>query len=96
MRKAAALTNPKAAHTKRSPAFGGTTVREYEFVGGYPAGEASARLDNELDYQRATQAYIWATPLVNSVAFKKALVDAGPRSRDELLAERVGLSGDCS
>jgi hypothetical protein len=30
-----------------------------------------------MDYQRAVQAYIWATPLVNSVAFKRALVDAG-------------------
>jgi hypothetical protein len=30
-----------------------------------------------MDYQRAVQAYIWATPLVNSVGFKKALKEAG-------------------
>jgi hypothetical protein len=47
------------------------------FVGGYPTPEAAASLFDELDYQRAVQAYIWAVPLVNAVAVVKALVNAG-------------------
>jgi hypothetical protein len=47
------------------------------FVEGYPTKETSARLYDEMDYQRAVQAYIWATPLVNSVGFYKALIAAG-------------------
>lgn len=47
------------------------------FVHGYPTQETTASLYDELDYQRGVQAYLWATPLVNSVAMKKALVNAG-------------------
>jgi hypothetical protein len=49
----------------------------YTFEAGYPTHETSQRLYDELDYQRAVQAYIWAVPLVNGVALKKALTDAG-------------------
>ncbi len=31
----------------------------------------------ELDYQRALQAYLWAVPMVNAIEFWRALVDAG-------------------
>lgn len=48
-----------------------------EFSAGYPTRQATRDLYDELDYQRAVQAYLWATPLVNSVAFKKALIHAG-------------------
>src|SRR5262245_52861682 len=51
-------------------------AQDYKFKAGYPAKEASTQLYDEMDYQRAVQTYIWA-PLVNSVAFKKALVDSG-------------------
>jgi hypothetical protein len=40
--------------------------------GGYPTPAESTKLYDELDYQRAVQAYIWATPLVNSVGIAKA------------------------
>jgi hypothetical protein len=52
-------------------------LAQEKFEAGYPTKEASVRLYDEMDYQRAVQAYLWATPLVNSVAFKKALVNAG-------------------
>ena len=48
-----------------------------EFHAGYPSKAASQALYDEMDYQRAVQSYLWATPLVNSVALKKALVKAG-------------------
>src|SRR4051812_47605115 len=31
----------------------------------------------ELDYQRALQAYLWAVPMVNAIEFWRALIDAG-------------------
>src|SRR5215475_6546670 len=54
-----------------------TPAGKFSFPVGYPSKETSAKLYDELDYQRAVQAYIWATPLVNSVALKKGLTDAG-------------------
>lgn len=35
------------------------------FEGGYPSEESVARLYDELDFQRAVQAYLWAVPLVS-------------------------------
>jgi hypothetical protein len=49
------------------------------FDNGYPSEEASRQLYDELDYQRAVQAYIWATPLVNSIAVEKAFLSAGAK-----------------
>jgi hypothetical protein len=43
----------------------------------YPTAETSAALYDELDYQRAVQAYIWAVPLVNFVAWTRAIERAG-------------------
>jgi hypothetical protein len=36
--------------------------------GGYPSAESTVALYDELDYQRAVQAYVWGVPLVNGVA----------------------------
>lgn len=58
---------------QKSPATGS----DYPFAGGYPTPESARKLYDELDYQRAVQAYVWAVPLVNSVAMAKALTDAG-------------------
>jgi hypothetical protein len=49
----------------------------FSFTGGYPSQETSAKLYDELDYQRAVQAYIWAVPLVNSVGIAKAFEAVG-------------------
>src|SRR5262245_33730150 len=32
---------------------------------------------DDLDYQRAVQAYLWAVPLMNAIEFWRALIDAG-------------------
>jgi hypothetical protein len=50
---------------------------DWSFVGGYPSKEASAQLYDEMDYQRAVQAYIWATPLVNSVGAARGFAAVG-------------------
>jgi hypothetical protein len=43
----------------------------------YPTAETTAAPYDELDYQRAVQAYIWAVPLVNLVAWTRAIERAG-------------------
>jgi len=44
---------------------------------GYPTAGTSTALYDELDYQRAVQAYVWATSLVNFVAWTHAVERAG-------------------
>ena len=44
----------------------------YQFENGYPSRETTEKLYDEMDYQRATQAYLWALPAVGY----KALYDA--------------------
>ena len=44
----------------------------YQFENGYPSRETAENLYDEMDYQRATQAYLWALPAVGY----KALYDA--------------------
>jgi hypothetical protein len=85
---AIALVGALACTTARAQ----TADPAYKFEGGYPTHETSQRLYDELDYQRAVQAYIWATPLVNSAALAKALTTLSP---ENLIAqvEKSGLRG---
>jgi hypothetical protein len=48
-------------------------VADVEFHGGYPTDDAARTLSEELYFQRATQAYLWALPAVNMYAMKKGL-----------------------
>lgn len=43
-----------------------------QFEGGYPTPESVARLYDELDFQRAVQAYLWAVPLVSFAQWQEA------------------------
>lgn len=42
-----------------------TRVGRLDFSAGYPSAETTARLFDELDFQRAVQGFIWAIPLVS-------------------------------
>lgn len=55
----------------------GPSADTINLTNGYPDATASAQLYDAMDYQRAVQAYIWAVPLVNSIALKKGLISAG-------------------
>ena len=44
----------------------------HEFTKGYPTDETQQKLFDELDFQRACQAYIWATPLVSFAQWQYA------------------------
>ena len=63
-----------------------TRLGDLTLENGYPSRATAARLYDELDFQRATQAYLWALPAVGF----KALYDAqaktfGARNGDVVL-----------
>ena len=65
------------AYGKTSPDRVSTRVGILEFTeggfaGGYPTAETVEKLYNEMDFQRATQAYLWALPLVAYAEFLTA------------------------
>ena len=49
----------------------------FAFEAGYPTPEASRALYDEMDYQRAVHAYIWATPMLNSMGWRAGLARFG-------------------
>jgi len=44
----------------------------HDFANGYPTDETVALLQEEMDFQRATQAYLWSLPLVSFAEWQKA------------------------
>ncbi len=77
----ATQAQPSTSTTVTTPPLG-----ELELVNGYPTAASAKKLYDELDRQRATQAYLWALPAVGF----KALYDAqaktmGVRNGDVLL-----------
>src|SRR5262245_37971850 len=46
------------------------------FAGGYPEGATARTLEDELFFQRAVQAYLWALPAVNVCAMRDGLGEA--------------------
>ncbi len=57
-------------------------TQKFEFQAGYPTAEASEALYDEMDYHRATQAYIWATPMLNSMGMREAFAEHGVTEND--------------
>lgn len=51
-----------------------TRIGKLKLESGYPNQESLDKLYNELDFQRAVQAYIWATPIVSLDALRLANV----------------------
>ncbi len=49
------------------------TAQEDGFVAGYPTDTKAQELFDEFDYQAAVQAYIWATPMLNSLGVNEAM-----------------------
>lgn len=50
----------------------GTLNFTHEFTKGYPSNETQQKLFDELDFQRACQVYIWATPIVSFAQWQYA------------------------
>lgn len=43
-----------------------------DFINGYPAAESVERLFDQIDFQRACQAYLWSIPIVSFAEWQKA------------------------
>ena len=56
------------------PTTGGmeTRIGQLRFEGGYPSNETVDKLYEEMDFQRAVQAYLWAIPLVSFAQWQEA------------------------
>ena len=52
-----------------------TRIGKLEFINGYPSNKTIDKLYNEMDFQRAVQAYLWALPLVEMAEWQKAQED---------------------
>jgi hypothetical protein len=57
------------ACTEKQPESTNETADKYSFRHGYPAIEEIPKIYDELDYQRAVQTYLWATPIVAVYSF---------------------------
>ena len=68
------------AQTQASTAEGGETLETrigdlsftHDFATGYPTDETITKLFDEIDFQRACQAYIWSIPLVSFAQWQYA------------------------
>jgi hypothetical protein len=68
----------------------------HDFENGYPTDETIAKLYDEMDFQRATQAYIWALPIVSATRWLQLdREDHGQKLGDIIIREtfdqRLGM-----
>jgi hypothetical protein len=73
-----------------------TRIGELSFESGYPTDATVQRLYDEMDFQRASQAYIWGIPAVGLNEWRRAHYDVfGGRSGEMLtyldFAEKLGI-----
>jgi hypothetical protein len=62
----------------------------HDFVNGYPTDETVQKLYDERDFQRAVQAYLWATPMVSNAENGRVLMEAaGARYGDLIPISKV-------
>ena len=62
---------------------------ELEYQAGYPTGETVEKLYDELDFQRAVQAYLWALPMASYGAMADAHKALGANSHTVVIADKL-------
>lgn len=78
MTGAVSFADIKQPVKKTSRALEGTVktrIGKLKFIKGYPSDPTIKKLYNELDFQRACQAYIWGLPMVEMAEWQKAQKD---------------------
>lgn len=73
-----------------------TRIGKLTFESGYPSKETVQKLYDEMDFQRAAQAYIWGIPAVGLNEWRKAHFDVFKGKNGEMLsyldfAEKLGI-----
>ena len=82
------LTNFSMAQTAHTQTFD-TRFGQLEFEYGYPSLESAEKLFDEMDFQRATQAYLWAFPAVSFQSINVGLArDLGAKPYDVAIADK--------
>jgi hypothetical protein len=66
-----------------------TSIGELEFEAGYPTQETVEKLYDELDFQRAVQAYLWALPMASYGAMADAQWALGADSHTVIVADKL-------
>ena len=75
-------------HAQTTPDSVNTRIGAVKFEHGYPTEETARKLFDELDYQRAVQAYLWAYPAVSFESIRLALKqDFGADHHDMVIAD---------
>jgi hypothetical protein len=76
------------AKTKKHTQTADTRIGELSFVQGYPTEETTRKVFDEMDYQRAVQAYLWAYPAVSFESIRLASRrDLGADFNDMIIAD---------
>jgi len=75
------FTNAQAQDT--TPDAVKTRSGEFKFERGFPTEETTKKAFDEMDYQRAVQAYLWAYPVVSFESIRRAM-KAGGMDRNEI------------
>jgi hypothetical protein len=85
---AAALLAAGAAANAQTPDNLNTRIGTLGFKNGFPTEETTRKLFDEMDYQRAVQAYLWAYPVVSFESIRVgALRDLGADLNDFVIAD---------
>jgi len=66
-----------------------TRIGELEYEAGYPTPETVQSLYDELDFQRAVQAYLWALPMASYGAMAEAQWALGADSHTVIVADKL-------
>ena len=66
-----------------------TRIGKLEFEAGYPAEETVQKLYDELDFERAVQAYLWALPMASYGAMADAHKALGADSHTVIVADKL-------
>lgn len=94
-----AVADVKKAEKKSNRALEGvlqTRIGELEFTKGYPSNKTIKKLYNELDFQRAVQAYLWGLPMVEMAEWQKAQKDVFQAGTNDFVtyqtfSEKLGI-----
>lgn len=84
------------AHAQETPDELDTRIGKLTFESGYPSKETVAKLYDEMDFQRASQAYLWGIPAVGLNEWRKAHFNVFKAKNGEMLsyldfAEKLGI-----
>ena len=66
-----------------------TRVGKLDFEAGYPTPATVEKLYDELDFQRAVQAYLWALPMASYGAMAEAQWALGADSHTVIVADKL-------